>query len=457
MRRLFFAWAALVSTGCSGLLGLDEFSEGEASSSTGDGGAPTTSSGDPTTTTSGDTTTTTTTTTGPGGGDGGAGPGPSGPGGGGDGGAGGNGGAGGEEPIDCPPNRADCDGDNIDCETNLLDNQQACGACDAPCDGLCQGLSCTAFEVLDQGIYGSAWGGIAFSSTDVYWVGSTDPNGNTYFVNKADKATLTKTNLASNLERLTWIQAGSQRLFFGSYGGPYVIDSMLFNGTDYRREVDYGVYGVFSNNVLHYAQNYNGATYLQWENVLSATMGTTWQITANSNPPWDGHGIAPGFLADSGYLTYAVSRFDSGSQTSSYAIFETYYQGSTPNQVIALQPGRPGRMRTSFGDLYWIEIPDGGGPQVLKTWDGTAGSEVRTLTSATYIQDFVVDGFFIAVAFYDDATQTRGIRLINDSSQQSVDLFPNLAPTSMELDGDYVYFFEGSSQRLLRILRPIPN
>lgn len=54
MRRIAFAFVALVSTGCAGILGLDEFTEGETGGPGAGGGTPTTSTGgDPTTSSTG--------------------------------------------------------------------------------------------------------------------------------------------------------------------------------------------------------------------------------------------------------------------------------------------------------------------------------------------------------------------------------------------------------------------
>ena len=130
---------------------------------------------------------------------------------------------------------------------------------------------------------------------------------------------------------------------------------------------------------------------------------------------------------------------------------------SAPEVVVPAQEGRAGRIRKTFGDLYWIEEPNGGGPHVVKMWDNQEPGVVSTLTSATRIYDIVVADFVMAVSFYDEPTQSRGLRFVNLSSGQSVDLFPELSPTSLELDGGDLYFFEGASQRLLRIQLPEPG
>ncbi len=83
MRRFMLAHVALVSTGCAGLLGLDDFTDGEAASASGGGSTGTTDVGGTTSSQGGaGSTTTTTTGTAGGSGDGGSGPGQGGGGGG---------------------------------------------------------------------------------------------------------------------------------------------------------------------------------------------------------------------------------------------------------------------------------------------------------------------------------------------------------------------------------------
>lgn len=100
MRRLMLAWAAMVSTGCAGILGLDEFTDGESGSTGGGSPTGTTESG-PTTSQGGSSPSSTSS------GDGGAGQGGTGDGGAGQGGAGqgGGGGTGGGvvDPLDVSP------------------------------------------------------------------------------------------------------------------------------------------------------------------------------------------------------------------------------------------------------------------------------------------------------------------------------------------------------------------
>lgn len=367
-------------------------------------------------------------------------------------GSGGSAGAAGSEGgTSCPPGKGDCDGKSSNgCETDIASDPANCGACGASCDGFCQSSKCSAVQVLASDQYFTpSYGGITFAGGYVYWVSSPDKSNQSaqkYQVQKMSTSTPgTPTALVSSMNILTQIVAGLQKVYFIDWN--YNLYGVKFDGTGLAQEQG-AAHGVqFSNNSYYYANNFNGACYLKYVNVLTSATGT---LYSKPNSSWSGEAVGSSFTVNGSEIAYAVNVSDTQtSQPVSYTI----YDGS--NNVLAQGGGYVGKLLTDSGNLFWVEVSaTQGQDQVMKYSNGTPPT--LAIKQAYRIFD-------IAYQYPDAYISYQGGQA--QSYQAAIDVFDVTSQTtkktllmqypaqSLAIDGSYLYFF--SNNRLVRIKLPL--
>jgi hypothetical protein len=318
-----------------------------------------------------------------------------------------------------------------------------------PCDGLCAGGVCSAFEVLAEGQYQTSYTrGIAFTDSAVYWASATDYSLATSFqVQKASKgAPDSRTALLTGLNSTNWVVSGSSSwIYFGRSGA---LERLSLDGA--TREVVY-------EKVVPDARIENGHIWRveHWANATkvvlraeNATSDTTMLEFVGDN--WEGQKV--GALEASADGVLAAVNFTTPEQ---YDILSISADGGT-QPLVSHMAGKVTRLRLSDGDVFWIEQPTSGSSVLRRSNNG----EVVSITSAETLHDFAIDGQHLYVAFTLDASEAarkgyqRGIRMIKLEASEEVDVATGFQPGSLEVSDGYLYLFDRSAYRLVRAATP---
>jgi len=362
-------------------------------------------------------------------------------------GAAGSGGSG----LTCPAGVADCDLDPTNgCETDIFSSPSDCGACGKKCDGLCLSGDCAPFELLADSQHWPPYNhGIVFSDTEVFWVSNADKNQSAekYRVQKNSIISpSTPVSIITNMRELDQIAISPKRLYFVGSRRDRILFASDFDGSNLTQEQT-NVFGVqYSANRYYYSSNYNGAAYLKWKNVLTDTVGTTYE---KKSPTWNGESIGYSMQAVAGYIIFAEI------DKNSYRIYH-----DSPSDLMQQGSGSVTRLRYTTGwELLWVESAEAQGQNdVLKFAENKNPPVV--VTQAPVIVDFAYQDPLVYVSTVESNYTEPKLSVIDMEAQTTTTyILPGLA-ASLEINGDYLYFFVNSREsfvdyRLVRLKLPI--
>lgn len=322
-------------------------------------------------------------------------------------GAGDAGAAGAPPAFVCPAGTADCDGDGIDCETNIATDASNCGRCERKCGGTAQCTTgwCQATVILDPptGV-SSNWCGAAFTATTAYmvtcWGNSDLSEVRTAPLEPGADVFGTRIRHYTNVSvvALRGIVIDGNDVFYGLQGAPSNLWKFPLNATG-TNDVSVGLQ--FENNIRFDDLQLIGDTYY-------------WETNTHTVPGQ----IAPSTL-------YKRKKGDVAS-TPLFALPGLSYDLTvTPTRLVWLESRTAGNVRV-------YRAPAAGGTV-------TDAKEVAIATPSSYL---VKQGEYAYWTVKSAAPNGRVVRLkIEDDTAVPEDVVTGLnLPEGLESDAGYLYF-----------------
>lgn len=342
--------------------------------------------------------------------------------------AGAGGQAGDASGVECPKPHANCDGTPLNgCETNLSVDPNHCGACNAPCDGLCVSSRCLPFEVVGNYALQS---NLAISDQVLYF--ATGEGFSSERLMRVDPAGKQAATLAQNLLDFDRVAVGTDRVYLWS-------DTVglwsVMNGSNLV--VDEGI------QLDWFAVN---RQYSFWLNSLTVHRRRVGAAPGEETAWRELSGAGPSQLAvDESQLLFLQH-----GDPDRISRLLLYQEAPATPELLVSEKGEIVRWRLYEDQLYWVTRYTEGALEhdELRRLSPLDSGQPELLLSAPRIDDFALNGWVFA---YGPAQSYFEIQAFDPARPNQIHRLGTLArPQLMEADGQgRLWIFDFELSRLL--------
>lgn len=366
-----------------------------------------------------------------------------------DGGSGGVPGAGGSEVVleagqagepatdSCQPPLASCDRTSLNgCETDVSTAIDNCGGCDRVCDGVCARSSCHVPSAqTEQPIRALS----PFAVTTDYLYFMWGDEAGPYRLSRVDKLGGRPELVADNLPNCSKIAAAPDRIFLGECGNDNLL-SVTPSGvvTDEGFQSD----RVAAVGSVVYAAN--AGVLMQRK-----SRSSSWQPTPGFPTGDSGVDLWPVDVNEQ-LVVLRATGFDESVHYDVLLVDQPDVPNAQP-QTLASDSGRLVQVRAVDGKVYWLTTDS-----VVSDWfelrrhDLSPSSSVELVARERKVTGFALDSTFV----YLPRWLTTGYELelvLVESIGEKFRLGSRFELTYPESVGDFLWFFDTSKQRLMRV------